>query len=30
VVVIVRDDGTDLAIHDMTMRAKYQRLLLEV
>jgi hypothetical protein len=29
VVVIVRDDGTELAIHAMTMRAKYQRLLPE-
>jgi hypothetical protein len=27
VVVIVRDDGTELAIHAMKMRAKYQRLL---
>ena len=27
VVTIVRDDGSDLAIHAMAMRAKYQRLL---
>lgn len=27
VVTIVRDDGSELAIHAMTMRAKYQRLL---
>ncbi len=27
VVTIVRDDGPELAIHAMTMRAKYQRLL---
>jgi hypothetical protein len=27
VVTIVRDDGTELAIHAMTMRAKYRRLL---
>ena len=28
VVTIVRDDGTEVAIHAMEMRAKYQRLLL--
>jgi hypothetical protein len=27
VVTIVRDDGSELAIHAMRMRAKYQRLL---
>jgi hypothetical protein len=27
VVTIVRDDGTEVAIHAMEMRAKYQRLL---
>ncbi len=27
VVTIVRDDGSELAIHAMKMRAKYQRLL---
>jgi hypothetical protein len=27
VVTIVRDDGSELAIHAMSMRAKYQRLL---
>ena len=27
VVTIVRDDGSELAIHAMPMRAKYQRLL---
>lgn len=27
VVTIVRDDGSELAIHAMTMRAKYRRLL---
>jgi hypothetical protein len=27
VVTILRDDGSELAIHAMTMRAKYQRLL---
>lgn len=27
VVTIVRDDGTELAIHALKMRAKYQRLL---
>jgi len=27
VITIVRDDGSELAIHAMTMRAKYQRLL---
>ena len=27
VVVILREDGTELAIHAMKMRAKYQRLL---
>ena len=27
VVAIVRDDGSELAIHAMKMRAKYQRLL---
>jgi hypothetical protein len=27
VVMIVRDDGSELAIHAMPMRAKYQRLL---
>ena len=27
VATIVRDDGSELAIHAMTMRAKYQRLL---
>jgi hypothetical protein len=27
VVVIVRDDGSELAIHAMPMRTKYQRLL---
>jgi hypothetical protein len=27
VVTIVRDDGTELAIHAMKMRRKYQRLL---
>jgi hypothetical protein len=27
VVTIVRDDGSELAIHAMTMRSKYQRLL---
>lgn len=27
VVAIVRDDGSELAIHTMPMRAKYQRLL---
>jgi hypothetical protein len=27
VVTIVRDDGTELAIHAMKMRARYQRLL---
>jgi len=27
VVTIVRDDGSELAIHAMAMRAKYQRLL---
>lgn len=29
VVTIVRDDGSRLAIHAMTMRAKYRRLLPE-
>jgi hypothetical protein len=29
VVTIVRDDGSELAIHAMAMRAKYQRLLPE-
>ncbi len=29
VVTIVRDDGTELAIHAMKMRPKYQRLLPE-
>jgi hypothetical protein len=27
VVTIVRDDGSEIAIHTMSMRAKYQRLL---
>lgn len=27
VVTIVRDDGSEIAIHAMTMRTKYQRLL---
>jgi hypothetical protein len=27
IVTIVRDDGSELAIHAMTMRPKYQRLL---
>lgn len=27
IVTIVRDDGTEIAIHAMKMRAKYQRLL---
>lgn len=27
IVTIVRDDGSELAIHAMRMRAKYQRLL---
>ena len=27
IVTIVRDDGSELAIHAMAMRAKYQRLL---
>jgi len=27
VIAIVRDDASELAIHAMTMRAKYQRLL---
>jgi len=27
IVTIVRDDGSELAIHAMKMRAKYQRLL---
>jgi hypothetical protein len=29
VVTIIRDDGSELAIHAMRMRAKYQRLLRE-
>jgi hypothetical protein len=29
IVTIVRDDGSELAIHTMTMRAEYQRLLPE-
>jgi len=29
VVTIIRDDGSELAIHSMNMRAKYQRLLSE-